>query len=46
MRKRKTPGGVGSRSFEDGKKPVYNVHLKFNDDAKEESYKRYKKEDI
>ena len=42
MRKRKTPGGVWRGSFEKGKKPIYDVHLKFNDDAKEESYKRYK----
>ena len=42
MKKRKTPEGVDGRSCEEGKKPSYDVDLKFNDDAKDESYKRYK----
>ena len=40
MKKRKTPEGVSS--FEEGEKPFYNASLSFNDDAEEESYKRYK----
>ena len=29
-------------SSKERKKPIYDVDLKFNDDAEEESYKRYK----
>ena len=42
MKKRKTPEGVGKRLFEKREKPIYDVDLKFNDDAEEEGYKRYK----
>ena len=42
MRKRKTPEGVGGRSLKEGKKPIYDVDLRFNEETEDESYKRYK----
>lgn len=42
MKKEKTPEGVEKHLSEESKKPIYDVDLRFNDDAKNESYKRYK----